>query len=123
MWDCESLLSSIQSKALNKDIIVETNTYLELATLIRNVNDQTDRRASKIELNKVYGKSTKEDGMFVKIFVNLVTKLPNFQRLSPVGEMELTVNYIDLILSDVFHCPELNKHFIWLNRKDDHTAM
>ncbi|KAI9324584.1 hypothetical protein BD770DRAFT_335016, partial [Pilaira anomala] len=120
--DCESLFNSIQSKALNKDIIVETNTYLELATLLRNVNEQTDRRALKIELNKVYEKSTKEDGMFVEIFVNLVTKLPNLQRLSPVGEMELTVNFLDPILSHVFHCPELNKHFIWLNRKDDNTA-
>ncbi|KAI9324231.1 hypothetical protein BD770DRAFT_335091 [Pilaira anomala] len=120
--DCESLFNSIQSKALNKDIIVETNTYLELATLLRNVNEQTDRRALKIELNKVYEKSTKEDGMFVEIFVNLVTKLPNLQRLSPVGEMELTVNFLDPILPHVLHCPELNKHFIWLNRKDDNVV-
>ncbi|KAL7327388.1 hypothetical protein PS15p_205825 [Mucor circinelloides] len=61
--------------------------------------------------------------MIIEMFVNLVTKLPNFQRLSPVGEMELTVNFLDPILSHVFRCPDSSKHLVWLNRKDDNTTV
>lgn len=117
--DAESLLSNIQSAAVNRDIKVDTKVYLELATLLRDINDRTDRRALKIELNKLYEKATKEDGLIIE----MVSKLPNFQRLSPVGEMELTVNFLDPILSHVFHCPDSNRHLVWLNRKDDNITV
>ncbi|CEG70230.1 hypothetical protein RMATCC62417_06166 [Rhizopus microsporus] len=121
--DAESLLDNIQSDAINKDIKVDTGIYLELATLLRDINNKTDRRALKIELNKLYEKATKEDGMVIEMFVNLVTKLPKFQRLSSVGEMELIVNFLDPILSHIFHFPDSNKHLIWLNRQDDNTTV
>ncbi|KAI7857700.1 hypothetical protein BDC45DRAFT_19930 [Circinella umbellata] len=37
--------------------------------------------------------------------------------------MELTVNFLDPILSPIFHCPDNNKHLMWLNRKDENTAI
>ncbi|KAI9248980.1 hypothetical protein EDC94DRAFT_527978, partial [Helicostylum pulchrum] len=76
----------------------------------------------KIELNNLYEKATKEDGIIIEIFVNLVTKASKFQELSPVGELELTVNFLDPILSHIFHRPNSNRLFVWLNRKDDNTA-
>lgn len=121
--DAESLLNNIQSDAINRNIKVDTRIYLKLATLLRDINDRTDRRALKFELNKLYEIATKEDGMIIEMFVNLVTKLPNFQRLSPVGEMELTVNFLDPILTHIFHCPDSNKHLVWLNRQDDNTTV
>ncbi|EIE90193.1 hypothetical protein RO3G_14904 [Rhizopus delemar RA 99-880] len=121
--DAESLLNNIQSDAINRNIKVDTRIYLELATLLRDINDRTDRQALKFELNKLYEIATKEDGMIIEMFVNLVTKLPNFQRLSPVGEMELTVNFLDPILTHIFHCPDSNKHLVWLNRQDDNTTV
>ncbi|CAO0799915.1 unnamed protein product [Mucor circinelloides] len=121
--DAESLLNNIQSETINRDVKVDTKVYLELATLLRDISDRTDRRVLKSELNRLYEKATKEDGMIIEMFVNLVTKLPNFQRLSPVGEMELTVNFLDPILSHVFLCPDSSKHLVWLNRKDDNTTV
>ncbi|KAG1042984.1 hypothetical protein G6F43_011767 [Rhizopus delemar] len=121
--DAESLLNSIQSDVINRNIKVDTRIYLELATLLRDINDRTDRRALEIELNKPYEIATKEDGMIIEMFVNLVTKLPNFQRLSPTGEMELTVNFLDPILTHIFHCPDSNKHLVWLNRQDYNTTV
>ncbi|KAI8064049.1 hypothetical protein BDF21DRAFT_347011 [Thamnidium elegans] len=120
--DAESLLKNIQSDAISNDIKVNTEIFLELVTLLCDINDETDRRALKIELNNLYEKATKEDGIIIEIFVNLVTKASKFQRLSPVGELELTVNFLDSILSHIFHHPDSNKLFIWLNRKDDNTA-
>ncbi|KAI9334334.1 hypothetical protein BD770DRAFT_19056 [Pilaira anomala] len=35
--------------------------------------------------------------------------------------MELTANYLDPVLSPIFHSPENNKHLLWLNRKEDNT--
>jgi hypothetical protein len=118
---CGRIIST--TDAINRDIKIEAKIYLELATLLRDMNDRTDRRALKIELNRLYEKATKEDGMIIEMFVNLVTKSLNFQRLSPVGEMELTVNFLDPILSHVFHCPDSNKHLVWLNRQDDNTTV
>lgn len=46
---------------------------------IRDINDETDRRALKIELNKLYEKAAKEDGIIIEIFINLVTKASKFQ--------------------------------------------
>ncbi|ORE05957.1 hypothetical protein BCV72DRAFT_305977 [Rhizopus microsporus var. microsporus] len=77
----------------------------------------------KIEINRLFEVASKEDRNTIEIFANLVTKLPNFERLSPVGEMELTVNFLDPILSPIFHCPDNNKHLMWLNRKDENTAI
>ncbi|KAG1471838.1 hypothetical protein G6F56_001895 [Rhizopus delemar] len=121
--DAVSLLDNIQSDAINKDIKVDAGIYLELAALLRDVNNKTDRRALKIELDKLYEKATEEDGKITEMFVNLVTKLPKFQRLSSVGEIELTVNFLDPILSHIFHCPDSNKHLMWLNRQDDSTTV
>ncbi|KAG2218129.1 hypothetical protein INT45_000427 [Circinella minor] len=50
-------------------------------------------------------------------------KLPNQERLSYVGEMELIVNFLDPILSPICHCPDIDKLLIWLNRQDENTLM
>ncbi|KAI9274941.1 hypothetical protein EDC94DRAFT_493398, partial [Helicostylum pulchrum] len=64
----------------------------------------------KIELNKLYATASEEDGKIIKVFVNsLTSKLPNFERLDPIGEFELIIN----LLEPLFHYPQSNKHFIW----------
>ncbi|KAI9247908.1 hypothetical protein EDC94DRAFT_625427 [Helicostylum pulchrum] len=54
-------------------------------------------------------------------FINCLNKLPNFKKVDQTSEMELTTNYIDPILSPLFHIPEINKHLLWLNRKEENT--
>lgn len=80
--DTGSLLNNTQSDAINQDILVDTRIYLELVTLVRGVNERTDRRALKIRLNRLYEETTKKDGIIIKMFVNLATNLPIFERLS-----------------------------------------
>ncbi|KAI7849366.1 hypothetical protein BDC45DRAFT_540098 [Circinella umbellata] len=58
-----------------------------------------------------------------EIFSNLIQKLPNQERPSHVGEMELIVNFLDPILSPMCHRPNTNKLLIWLNRQDENTLM
>ncbi|KAG1457606.1 hypothetical protein G6F56_006576 [Rhizopus delemar] len=109
--DTEYLLNNIRAKAMTKDVTVDSMMYLSLCTLFRNVNNTTDRTKLKIEINRLFEVASKEDRNIIEIFANLVTKLSNFERLSPVGEMELTVNFLDPILSPIFHCPD-NKHLM-----------
>ncbi|KAF7721221.1 hypothetical protein EC973_005097 [Apophysomyces ossiformis] len=110
--DTEYLLNDIRAKAMTKDATVDSMMYLSLCTLFRD-----------IEINRLFEVASKEDRNIIEIFANLVTKLPNFERLSPVGEMELTMNFSDPILSPIFHCPDNNKHLMWLNCKDENTAI
>ncbi|KAI9477828.1 MAG: hypothetical protein EXX96DRAFT_608461 [Benjaminiella poitrasii] len=80
---------------------------------LRKVNEKINRRELKVQLNKLYERASKEDGKIIKVFVNLL----NFERLEAIGELELTTNFLDPILSPLFHVPIISKHFIWLNIK------
>jgi hypothetical protein len=121
--DVDSLLKNTRSDALNTKIEVDINIYLKLATLLRGLNETIDRRAMKIQLDQLYAEANEEDGVIIKIFSNLAQKLPNQERLSHVGEMELIVNFLDPILSPICHCPDKNKLLVWLNRQDENTSV
>ncbi|KAI8058912.1 uncharacterized protein B0P05DRAFT_581496 [Gilbertella persicaria] len=121
--DTEYLLNNIRAKAMTKDVTVDSMMYLSLCTLFRDVNNTTDRTKLKIEINRLFEVASKEDRNIIEIFANLIIKLPNFERLSPAGEMELMVNFLNPALSPIFHCPDNNKHLMWLNRKDENTAI
>lgn len=60
-------LKYIQSDALSKDIKVSTEVFLEIKTLLRDINDETDRRALKSGLNYLYIKATKENVIITEI--------------------------------------------------------
>jgi hypothetical protein len=121
--DADSLLKNTTSEALNIEIVVDINIYLKLATLLRGFNETIDRRTMKIQLDQLYAEANEEDGVIIEIFSKLVQKLPNQERLSHVGEMELIVNFLDPILSPICHCPDKNKLLIWLNRQDENTSV
>ncbi|EPB89968.1 hypothetical protein HMPREF1544_03217 [Mucor circinelloides 1006PhL] len=46
-----------------------------------------------MQLNKLYENASEDDGKFIKVFSNLSSKLPNFERLEAIGELELTINF------------------------------
>ncbi|GAA5805908.1 hypothetical protein HPULCUR_011434 [Helicostylum pulchrum] len=50
-----------------------------------------------------------------------IDKLPNLVKIEQVGEMGLTTKYLDPIFSPMFHQPEIDRHFVWTNRKDQNT--
>lgn len=108
---------------MTKDVTVYSMMYLSLCTSFRDVNNTTDRTKLKIEINRLFEVASKEDRNIIEIFANLVTKLSNFERLFPVGEMDLTVNFLDPILSPIFHCHDNNKRLMWLNCKDENIAI
>ncbi|KAI8877112.1 hypothetical protein K501DRAFT_156269, partial [Backusella circina FSU 941] len=70
------------------------------------VNDKSNRFTLKKELAKMYGKVTEDDERIIDIYFNCLNKLPNFKKTEEISEMELTANYLDPVLSPVFHSSE-----------------
>ncbi|KAI7887290.1 uncharacterized protein EV154DRAFT_15267 [Mucor mucedo] len=120
--DVEEHSISLKASIINDTIKTDDVVYSDLTTILRGVNQKTDRRDLKIQLNKLYERASKDDSMLIEVFSNLSSKLPNFERLEAIGELELTTNFLDPIFSPLFHHPAANKHFIWLNRQDENTG-
>ena len=96
-----------------KDTVkIDDKVYSDLTTILREVNEKTNQRDLKIQLNKLYERASEDDGKLIEAFINLLSKLPNFERLEAIGELELTTNFLDPIFSPLFHDPTINKHFI-----------
>lgn len=113
---------NIKVSIMKDNIKINDAVYLDLTAIFRGVNEKTDRRDLKIRLNKLYESAFEDDGKLIEVFSNLSSKLPNFEILEAIGELELTTNFLDPIFSPLFHNPTVNKHFIWLNRQDENTG-
>ncbi|KAI8887165.1 hypothetical protein K501DRAFT_176096, partial [Backusella circina FSU 941] len=66
----------------------------------------------KKELVKLYDTASPDDERIIDIYLNCLNKLPNFKKTEEISEMELTTNYLDSVLSPLFHNPENNKHLL-----------
>ncbi|KAG1047249.1 hypothetical protein G6F43_010293 [Rhizopus delemar] len=101
--------------------------------LLRNAVSQDYRPQGKLSDNihsklteitrviKLYDTASTDDERIIDIYLNCLNKLPSFKKTEEISEMELTTNYLDPVLSPIFHNPEKNKHLLWLNRKEENT--
>ncbi|GAA5796739.1 hypothetical protein HPULCUR_002114 [Helicostylum pulchrum] len=121
--DAEEHATNITASIMKDTIKIDDKVYSDLTAILREVNEKTNRRNLKIQLNKLFERASEEDGKLIEVFINLLNKLPNFERLEAIGELELTTNFLDPIFSALFHDPAINKHFIWLNRQDENTGV
>jgi hypothetical protein len=120
--DAEQLALDIKGSIMKDAIKMEDSIYFDMATILQGVNEKTNRRTLKIQLNNLYKGASEEDGKIIEVFINLCSKLPNFQRLENIGELELITNFLDPVFSPLFNDPLINKHFIWLNRQEESTG-
>lgn len=79
--DVEEHAKSIKDSIMLDTVKVSADTYLKLSMILRGVNEKTTRRNLTIQLNELYSTASEEDGKIISVFVNLVSKLPNFERL------------------------------------------
>lgn len=115
-------MNRIRDEVMDKSVKFDDQHYLTLAGLLRDIGSFTDRKSLKIQLNRLYEKTSRQDGYIVEMFTDLLSNLPNLTPTSPVGELQLTVNYLNPCLCHLLHHPEIDKHLIWLNRKDANTC-
>lgn len=120
--DAEEHAINIKASIMKDTIKTDDAVYSDLTAILRGVNEKTNQRDLKIQLNKLYERASEDDSKLIEVFSNLSSKLPNFERLETIGELELTTNFLDPVFSPLFHHPTINKHFIWLNRQDENTG-
>lgn len=70
----DSLLNSIILDALKVEIKAHIDVYVKLATILRDLNETADRRATKISLDRLYAEASEQDGHIVEIFHQLDTE-------------------------------------------------
>ncbi|KAG0780412.1 hypothetical protein G6F16_012295 [Rhizopus arrhizus] len=101
--------TELLNKYVNQDIMVEKNLFIELINIFRGVNEKSDRKALKVKLHKLYEAADPLDSKIIDILINLINKLPgNILIDEEVKEFELITNYLDTILSPMFHDPQRN---------------
>ncbi|GAA5811499.1 hypothetical protein MFLAVUS_004936 [Mucor flavus] len=120
--DTEEHAINIKASIMKDTINTDDAVYSDLTTILRGVNEKTNRRDLKIQLNKLYGSASEDNGNLMDVVSKLSSKLPNFERPEAIRELELTTNFLDPIFSPLFHDPTINKHFIWLNRQVENTG-
>ncbi|KAI7875547.1 uncharacterized protein EV154DRAFT_472758 [Mucor mucedo] len=110
------LHETLLDKYLNCQITFETKIFNEITSVLRGLSVRTERRKIKQLINDIAKEASDEDDKLIDIIINCLNKLPNQERLGDdVGESELIGTYLDPVLSPIFHRPEENRHFRWLN--------
>ena len=110
--DAKEHAINIKASIMKDTVKIDDKVYSDLTTILREVNEKTNQRDLKIQLNKLYERASEDDGKLIEAFINLLSKLPNFERLEAIGELELTTKFLDPIFSLLFHDPTISKHFI-----------
>ncbi|OAC97548.1 hypothetical protein MUCCIDRAFT_116360 [Mucor lusitanicus CBS 277.49] len=72
----------------------------------------------KEKINDVAKSADADDYRMIDIIINCINKISDSTRVNEeIGEAELQGNYIDPIMYPMFHNPQANMHFRWLNRQ------
>ncbi|KAI9243689.1 hypothetical protein BY458DRAFT_591557 [Sporodiniella umbellata] len=115
------LLRDTVSQVYTSEEKLNDNIHTRLSEITRGVNKDTKRSCLKKELAELYTTASEDDEKVLDVYLNCLNKLPNFRKTEEISEMELITNYLDPVLSPIFHNPEKNKHLLWLNRKEENT--
>ncbi|KAI9015783.1 hypothetical protein CLU79DRAFT_805436 [Phycomyces nitens] len=106
--------TELLNKYVDKNIKVENNLFLELISIFRSVNENSDRKTLKIKLYNLYEAADPLDSKIIDILVNLINKLPGSILINEeIKEFELITNYLDMVFSPIFHDPQKKLMYRW----------
>ncbi|KAI9469056.1 MAG: hypothetical protein EXX96DRAFT_598013 [Benjaminiella poitrasii] len=98
--------TELLNKYVNQDIKMEKNLFIELTNIFRNVNEKSDRKALEVKLHNSYEAADPLDSKIIDILINLINKLSGNILINEVVKgFELITNYLDTVLSPIFHDP------------------
>ncbi|CAO3645240.1 unnamed protein product [Mucor hiemalis] len=117
-----TLHKNLLQKYVDKDSVMETTTFNSIVSALRGLNSNSERRSFKEQINDVAKLANNKDYKMIDILINCLNKLPNQERLEDdIREAELTGTFLDPVLNPIFHDPENNRLFRWLNTGVDDT--
>ncbi|KAG1450315.1 hypothetical protein G6F46_010554 [Rhizopus delemar] len=103
-------------KCVDKNSVMETTTFNSIISVLRELNNNSERRSFKERINDIAKLANNKDYKIIDILINCLNKLPNHVRLEDdIREAELIGTFLDPILIPIFHDPEKNRLFRWLN--------
>ncbi|KAI8330861.1 hypothetical protein BC941DRAFT_383192 [Chlamydoabsidia padenii] len=116
-------LDQLKKKYLD-DVKMNDTLFLNIIGIVRTLQGKS-RRTTKMELMKLACDVDIDDldASILDVMLNCVQKLPDYQDSAPPGEQQLITNFIDPILSPLFHQPDHNRTFYWLNRTVEDTEI
>ncbi|KAI8988615.1 hypothetical protein BDF20DRAFT_856753 [Mycotypha africana] len=118
----EELRGHIIEEYMDQNEKFDDSFFHQISEILRNFRPQDGRRRAKQQLNELLKGADDVDYKLIEILINCFNKLPLFSRLDEeIGEAELQGNYIDPIVYPMFHDPEDNIYFRWLNRQTQDT--
>ncbi|KAG0177677.1 hypothetical protein DFQ29_004532 [Apophysomyces sp. BC1021] len=95
----ELFLASLKQKYMKADLKINKTIFLQLDI--------------KLELQNLAVDADAHDSAIINSLLNCVNKLPDYELDMTIGEQELITNYVDPILSPIFHQPTNGRLFRW----------
>ncbi|CAO3593173.1 unnamed protein product [Absidia cylindrospora] len=116
-------MDQLKKKYLD-DVKMNDDLFQNIIGILRTLKDKS-RKATKVDLMKLALNVDIDDldASILDVLLNCVQKLPDYQDNAPPGEQQLITNFIDPILSPLFHQPDHDRAFYWLNRTVEDTEI
>ncbi|KAI9473388.1 MAG: hypothetical protein EXX96DRAFT_541095 [Benjaminiella poitrasii] len=109
-----TLHKTLLEKHVDKESVMETSTFNSIISVLRGLNNNSERRSVKERINDIAKFASNKDYKIIDILINCLNKLPNQERLEDdIREAELIGIFLDPILNPIFHDPENNRLFRW----------
>ncbi|KAI7855260.1 hypothetical protein BDC45DRAFT_506983 [Circinella umbellata] len=120
-----SLHSGFRNMFIDGSIVLGENIFASLERIVQKIIDaepmslDDPRDEAYMEISLLMKNADKGDRAVLRAMNNLISKLPSYKTSQTIGETELVTNYLDPLLSPMFHDPHNRRLFRWLNRKED----
>ncbi|KAG1136215.1 hypothetical protein G6F37_012147 [Rhizopus arrhizus] len=114
----DRLRNAVIEKYIDLNAKFDTNLYNQISEELRNFRSQNNPRVMKERINDLAKNADNNDYRLIDILINCINKLPLFTRSKDeIGEAELQGSCIDPIMYPMFHNPQENMYFRWLNKQ------
>ncbi|KAI8146763.1 hypothetical protein BJV82DRAFT_665720 [Fennellomyces sp. T-0311] len=116
----EDFYLELRDKYLIKAIKFDPDMFNEVKNIVELLKDgdkTMTRTKAHMSLASMLENAGSRNARILHIIFNCISKLPKTEKSYVIAETELITNYLDPILSPMFHDPDSNRLFRWLNQK------
>ncbi|KAI8146701.1 hypothetical protein BJV82DRAFT_704316 [Fennellomyces sp. T-0311] len=110
----EDFYLELRGKYIIKAIKFDPDMFNEVKNILLKVGDKTmTRTKAHMSLASMLENAGSLNARILHIISNCISKLPKTEKSYVIAETELITNYLDPILSPMFHDPDSNRLFRW----------
>ncbi|KAI9315490.1 hypothetical protein BX666DRAFT_2028399 [Dichotomocladium elegans] len=121
MATLENLRSKIIDKYIDANVKFDIDLQNKIIEILQSLDLKKETRTIKEKINYLATTVDDKDYRMLDILINWQV-IPPFTRVGEeIGEAELQGNYLDPILTPLFHFPSEGRYFRWLNKQVPET--